>query len=204
MKVFSYSLGGGNDMDGLTFCAEAIKALAWPGAAIGIVVILRVALRSLLDRIKQASVGGDNGPIFQFESSGTRHAPTPTPEKPVPVEGVSFGVRVKDNVANTYWLGADLMTLFDVVLRGGKRDEMLQMFRQANHHMKVLRLRDVPLYERFQRLYEATDKSLDADWTADRRRKVALEIHSIVGTFGRLVEATQPGFSGNAETSADL
>jgi hypothetical protein len=96
------------------------------------------------------------------------------------------------------------MTLFDVVLRGGKRDEMLQMFRQANHHMKVLRLRDVPLYERFQRLYEATDKSLDADWTADRRRKVALEIHSIVGTFGRLVEATQPGFSGNAETSADL
>jgi hypothetical protein len=180
-----------------------LSAIAWPFAVIMSVFVLRVALRNLIDRIKSVSVGGDKGPLIGF-GQGEKAAAAPVPEEPKAVEGVSFKNRVRDNVANTYWVGADLMNLFDIAIRGARRDEMLQIFRQANHHLKVLRLKDAPLYGRFRRLYESTEKSLDSDWTPDRRIEVGREIHSIVGAFGRLVEETQPGFSGDARTSDNL
>jgi hypothetical protein len=180
-----------------------LSALAWPSAVIVSVFVLRVALRSLIDRIDRASVGGDKGPALDFAHVGKVDA-TPAPEEPKAVEGVTFKERVKVNVANAYWVGSDLMTLFHIILRGGSRDEMLRMFRQVNHHLKVLRLKDSPLYIRFRRLYDSTEASLDNDWTQARRIETVREIQSIVGAFGRLVEETQPGFSGDPQTSANL
>lgn len=180
---------------------QILSAIAWPIAVIVSVIILRIALRNLIDRIKSASVGGDKGPLIEFDRGEKPAAIPPAPEEPKAVEGVPFKDRVRSNVANAYWVGADLMNLFDIVLRGGRRDEMLQMFRQANHHLKVLRLKDSPLYTRFRRLYDATEKSLDSDWTSTRRIELGREIHGIVGAFGRLVEETQPGFSGDAKSS---
>lgn len=179
-----------------------LSAIAWPIAVVVSVIVLRVALRNLIDRIKSASVGGDKGPLITFGHGEKTSSSVPVPEEPKAVEGVAFKERVRDNVANTYWVGADLMNLFDVVLRGGPRDEMLKLFRQANHHLKVLRLKESPLYGRFRRLYDATEKSLDSDRTQARRIEMVREIHSIVGAFGRLVEETQPGFSGDAKTRA--
>ena len=180
-----------------------LSSIAWPLAVVASVFMLRVALRSLIDRIKSASVGGDNGPVIEFDR-GERSVAAPAAEAPKAVGGVTFKDRVRENVANTYWVGADLMTLFDVILRGGKRDEMLKMFRQVNHHLKVLRMKDAPLYDRFRRLYDSAEKSLESDWSSARRLEVAREVHSITGAFGRLIEETQPGFSGDAQTSAAL
>ena len=181
-----------------------LSAIAWPIAVIVSVIILRVALRNLIGRIKSASVGGDKGPLIKFDHDEKPAAVPPAPEEPKAVDGVPFKDRVRSNVANAYWVGADLMNLFDIALRGGRRDEMLQMFRQANHHLKVLRLKDSPFYARFRRLYDATEKSLDSDWTPARRIELGREVHGLVGAFGRLVEETQPGFSGDAKTSDQM
>jgi hypothetical protein len=182
---------------------QILSAIAWPIAAIVAVVVLRVAIRHLIDRIKSASVGGDKGTVVKFEPD-ERTKESRVPEIPESVDGVSFNHRVRDNVANTYWVGADLMTLSDIVIRGGSRDDMLHMFRQANHHLKVLRLKDSPLYGRFRRLYDSTEQSFDSDWNPARRLEVAREVSSIAGAFGRMVEETQHGFSGDPQTSADL
>ena len=181
-----------------------LSAIAWPLTVVFSVLVLRVALRSMIDRIKSASVGGDSGPLLQFQIPEKTTPASAPPQAPAPVSGIPFAERVRSHVANTYWLGADLMTLFDVVLRGGKRDEMLRMFRQADHHMKILNLKSSPLYERLRKLYDTTEASLESDWTAARRLELAREIHSIAGGFGHLLERTQQGFSGDAQTSDNL
>lgn len=182
-----------------------LSAIAWPAAIVFSVFILRIALRGLIDRIRSASVGNESGPIIKVDmGDGNNPGPPPPAEKPRDVDGISFSARVRSNVTNTYWVGADLMTLFDVILRGGNRDQMLALFRQVNHHLKVLRMKDTPLYVRFRRLNESVEKSLDSDWLPSRRAEVAREVHSITGSFGQLVAETQPDFSGDAKTSADL
>lgn len=180
-----------------------LSAVSWPCAVIISVLVLRDALRKLLNRMSSASVGGEKGPLINFASEG-QPAPPPTQSMPNDVEGISFERRVRNGVANTYWLASDLMAIFHSVLQRDSRDTILGVFRQANHHMKVLRLKDTPLYSRFHRLYDYADKSLDSDWTDQRRIEVAREVHSIMGGIGRLIEATQPGFSGDAQTSINL
>lgn len=126
------------------------------------------------------------------------------PVEPKAVDGGTFKERVRDYVANTFWVGADLNNLVAVIIRGGGRDEMLQMYRQASHHLRVLRLKDSAIYGRLRQLYESTERSLDSDWTQSRRIDVMREIHAIISAFGHLIEDTQPGFSGDARTSANL
>lgn len=182
-----------------------MSAIAWPSAVVLSVVILRVTLRNLIDRIESASVGGNQIATINLATGNETNASrAPVVEKPPTIEGVPFETRIRDNVANTYWVGADLMNLFDTVLRCTRRDEMLPLFRQVNHHLKVLRLKETPLYERFQRLHEDAEKSLDSDWTQSHRIEVVREIHSIVVALGHLIENTQPNFSGDAKTSDNL
>jgi hypothetical protein len=170
-----------------------LSAISWPITILAIVIILRDVLGSLISRINKAAFGGENGACIEFNDQRPALEET-TPEVPREGEATKFKDRIREKVANTYWVASDLVTLFDVILRGGKRGDMLGVYRQVNHHLKELQLDDTPIYKRFRRLYDLTEKSLESDWSAQKRIEVAREVNIIMASLGGLIEKMQPGY----------
>jgi hypothetical protein len=104
-------------------------------------------------------------------------------------------------VASIFWAGCDLTLVYDILLRGGDRGSIAHVFRQANHHMKGTGLRGAPIQIRLQRLTDEAAKSLEKDWTSERRVEVAREAYSIARELGEMTMPLQPGASGDPRTS---
>jgi hypothetical protein len=71
-------------MDWLTFFVEITKALAWPLAVFGAVVLLRDPISDLLRRFRGATFGGASVDMQQPEASSNKPVETPAPPLPAP------------------------------------------------------------------------------------------------------------------------
>lgn len=208
--------------------APLMAAIAWPLAVLTSVFLLRPAILRLLRRVAKL-VLGPNAVEFNPDEEGfdaTRTAPRatfsadeeslrdslppaipPGPTGPTgpPTQNPSAetaGPRIKkEKVSSIYWTGCDLTFVYDVILRGGDRGNITHVLRQANHHMKGSGMKDSGLQVRLQRILDDATKSLEKDWTPDRRVEVAREVYQIAREFGDMTMDLQPGFSGDPKTS---
>jgi hypothetical protein len=173
-----------------------LSALAWPLVAVLAIIIFRHSIRQLLQRLKEAKFWGTSGPSIAFgESPADKPSPSQSGSAAASPGEQELSSRIdKTKPANLFWLGNDLMELFDALLRGGDRNTIVLMLRQANHHLKSVGLDGSPLQQRLLRLFQEAEKSLITDWNNQRRTDYAQEIRSIVREFGNIVEASQSGF----------
>jgi hypothetical protein len=129
-------------MDGLTFIAEMIKALAWPLAAVAIALIFRQQLGALLRRMSQGRLGPAEVE-FEFEQELRVLAA----QSCVPAEGA---------VA----VGAAMMPS-----AGAGRQAILGAWRNLQHRaqagMHSLAACDVALYRRLRSLSDLASQRLD-------------------------------------------
>lgn len=173
-------------------------------AALSVVVVIiftwqRLLMNRILDR--KAIISS----LIKFgESPADKSGPSPSGSAAASPEeqGLSSSID-QAKPANLFWLGNDLMELFDALVRGADRDKIVYMLRQANHHLKSVGLDGSPLQQRLLRLFQEAEKSLNADWTNQRRTDYAQEIRSIVREFGNIVEASQPGFQAHPKQWSD-
>lgn len=70
-------------MDGLTFIAEVVKALAWPVAAVVLGLLFRGEIRALLAKLKKGKVGPAEFEFEQAVAALKQEVPTPS-SSPVP------------------------------------------------------------------------------------------------------------------------
>ncbi len=190
---------------------QILSAIAWPAVVLGLVVLLRHALLGLLERLEYVLWGDKKINFKQWgaanfartkeNATGEAVAVNPVekqdalqaaPPHPGPPPAIAM-----EKIGNIYWLGSDLVNAVDVLLRNGNRDAIAHILRQANHHMKVIGLVGSPLQSRLQRLRDDAAKSLEKDWTAERRVQTAQDIFSIMVEFGHMTERLQPGFDPN-------
>lgn len=163
-----------------------VSALAWPAVVLILLVIFfllfRAEIRQLLDRTRTAKLPW--GSTFDFED------PRVSPEETGP-----FGDIVKwGNSGNLFWLGHDLMWTVDVLLRNAPRQQIARGLRQSLHHIGALGLTDSAMMTRLDRLKEEAERSLEREWTPQRRQEYAREVYSILGGVAKLAEANQPDF----------
>jgi len=187
--------------------ATILSAIAWPLVVLTSVLVLRRAIDRLLTRLERA-FWGDKGLTFGEYSpkppggkksdelvKGLIENGGKAPNTSAAVTAGNSGPAIDPSkVGNLFWLGSDLMFAFDTLLRGGDRGAIANIFRQANHHMKMLGLKGAPIQVRLQRLTDEAAKSLEKDWTNDRRVEFAREVYSIGREFGETNERLQPGF----------
>lgn len=202
---------------------QILSAVAWPLVVVFALYKFAPELKSLLGRILSASWGDKviqfgeekrtskpgllgrllarisgkktdiSGPLPPDEPpnpAGTPIVPVPPPAAPV------ADVIDKSKIGDIYWVGADAMNGYDVLLRGGNRDQITHMLRQVNFHMKQTGMQGDPLQVRAERLFNDATKSLESDWIAAKRVSTANELASIVLAFGQRIEKFQPGFKG--------
>lgn len=127
-------------MDGLTFIAEMIKALAWPLAAVVIALIFRQQLRALLTRISKGRLGPAE---FEFE----QELKVLAAQSCVPAEGaVATGAAVMASAV-------------------AGRQAILTAWRNLEHRaqagMHLLAVCDVALYRRLRSLRDQAGQRLD-------------------------------------------
>jgi hypothetical protein len=194
-----------------------LSAIAWPLVIFAGFLFFGGPLRSLLGRILSASWGDK---VIQFGTEGRssklvfwrrwfgifnkdnlKAEPSIPPAAPVekasaPAPTANDEKIDKTKVGDIYWVGADAMNAYDVLLRGGSRNDIVHMFRQVNHHLKQVGLLGDPLQIRVERLFTDAAKSLDSDWNGNRRVEVAKEVAAVVREFGQRTEKHQPGFKG--------
>ena len=110
-------------------------------------------------------------------------------DEPGPLKSVNW-----DNTGNLFWVGYDLMSGIDFLLRGAPRDKILHALRQSWWHVTCLRI-DVPSIEgRLAELNADAEKTPEWDWTQEKRDAYSKEVYSIIGELGDLAADNQPGF----------
>jgi hypothetical protein len=175
-----------------------LSAIAWPAVVVVAVFLYREPIRAFIARMILKLKVGDKSlefsPLFDEGKSAV------APPQPPMEGGVPFADRLRNCPANVFWVGSDLANMINVIYRGADRNRILNMYRQSNHHMKVLGLKNTPLHARFMRLYGGAEASLSTDWTPARREQDAREVTSIRGEIAALIENSQPGFSGDPKT----
>jgi len=199
---------------------KTLSALAWPFAVFISVVLLRRALLSLLNRVENL-IWGDKSVKFsrmgaEYSKSETSRAPKPEEITDADATQQALALELPEGttqavaatakldgtkVASIFWAGCDLTYVYDILLRGGDRGTIAHVFRQANHHMKGTGLKGTSIQLRLQRLTDDAAKSLERDWTSERRIEFAREAYGIARDLGEMTIPLQPGFSGDPTTS---
>jgi len=175
-----------------------LSAIAWPMVVALTAFLFRGPIRDFIAKMTLKLSVGDKTAEFStgFPPEGEKSAPPP------PVHG--FADKIKTMPANVFWVGSDLVYLFDLLQHGGPRARIVELYRQANHHMKMLGLKDTPLHQRFMKLYTEAQASLEADWTNARRSRDLREAAAVRADIAALIESSQQNFSGDAKTSDAL
>jgi hypothetical protein len=160
-------------------------------------------IRDLLKRLHTAKLPGGTEATFEYGKTSVDQSDQSTPSKTMLAEILTDKKTQPDkirwnNIGNVYWLGHDLMWTIDVILRNAPRETIIHGLRQSLHHAQCLGFTDMPLESRLARLESDANRSLQQDWTAEKRILLAKELASIRDEAGRLASSYQPYFCSNS------
>jgi len=188
--------------DNLAPVLAACTTLAWPLFAIMLVFVFRNDIRQLLKRLQTAKLPGGTEAIFEYGEASVDKSAQPAPSKSAPAQILANEKPLSDqirwnNTGNLYWLGHDLMWTIDVTLRNAPRETIVYGLRQSLHHAQCLGFTGTPLESRLARLKSDADRSLQQDWTTEKRTLLVNELASLRDEIGSLASSHQPDFRPN-------
>ncbi len=184
----------------------AFVSCAWPLFFLITIVIFRKEARQLLNGLEKATFPGGTEVSFRYgEASVDKGSVEPAKQKKI-VETVDSQTtesseiqRSKTKTGDIFWLGHDLMWTIDVILRGAPRDRIVHGLRQSLHHVRMLKLINGPVESRLSELKANAEKSLEVDWTAERRNNFVAQLSEIIGEVANSAVVHQPGFKGSPD-----
>jgi hypothetical protein len=100
----------------------------------------------------------------------------------------------REKFGNIYWVGHDLLWTVAQLASKGSRDKILEGLFQSKHHLNEVRLVDSRFNSRLERIYQEALHTVESDWTAERRARVATEVQSIARELGGVISANQSAF----------
>jgi hypothetical protein len=174
-----------------------IRALVWPALTGAIVFYFRKEIRELLKKLQELkAIGGPGLWNFLFDSSEDGQ-PSPQPQVALasPSNAAQGSIPFdKDKYGNIFWVGHDLLWTVAQLLSKGPREKILEGLFQSKHHLNEVRFVESSFSSRLERIYHETLRTVESDWTAERRGKVATEVQSIARELGGVISANQPAF----------
>jgi hypothetical protein len=177
-------------MDGL---ASIVGHLVWPGLVAFLVWVFKEPVRDVLTRGLSGKLPGgleiNIAPPDRLHET-RRENDTELGHPLAPQNSYMW----RKKVANTFWLGHDLMFTIDVILRGKPREEIVHGLCQSLHHLEEIGLSDSIYGSNLERLYESAVGSLESDWTAEKRISVTRDLLSLRNGLGALVKLEQPDY----------
>ena len=114
----------------------------------------------------------------------------------VPVDGEA-AVLGKSKIANTYWLGFDLMKLVYILLGQGSPEMICFQIKQSKYHMTTLGLKGFAPHTQVEQLYDEIHKV--TEWDDTQRIVFAGRAYRVATFTGSLLEMGQPLFDDGRE-----
>lgn len=185
--------------DNLAPVLTACTALAWPLFAAMFVFIFRNDIRQLLKRLQAAKLPGGTEATFQYGEASVDKSAQQTSSKSTTTEIMADKNLPPNqirwnNTGNLYWLGHDLMWTIDIALRNAPREAIVYGLRQSLHHAQSLGLTGLPLESRLARLKSDADRSLQQDWTVEKRTLLVNELASLRDEIGIFASSHQSDY----------
>lgn len=161
--------------------APILAALAWPCVLLVIVLTFREHIAKLLERLEEAAFPGGKAsfrPVRYGDASvdkeqlasGSETKPVVRPEVPGK-QGIKW-----ENSGNLFWVGYDLMSAVDFLLRGAPRDMILHSFRQSLHHVRSLCIWAPSVEGRLAEFYAEAERTPELGWTRAKRDSYPKEL----------------------------
>ena len=179
----------------MDYVFEALRIIiSWPVLALVVILMYRKEVRKLIGRLKKAwvfewgDVPSDKIPEKTEESKSVTASPeTLKPEK--------SPIKLK-NVANIFWVGHDLMWVYDAILRNAPGSSIVHGLKQSLHHIRELGLKDNPIEQKLAKMLQEAEETPDEDWHQTRRGYHAGEVLSIRDHLGGIINKQQRDFRG--------
>ncbi len=179
---------------------EILSVIVWPFVVlvIGVLVLLlfRKDIKNLLNRLKTAKWPGGTETSFNYGEADI-DKPSKKEKNNLSIDNVPLarysGVKW-NNSGNVFWLGHDLVWTIDVIIRGAPRDTIIHGLQQSLHHIHSIGFTTTPIESRMSSLLENAEKTLESDWTPDKRNIYADEVAAVINYIGKLAESNQADF----------
>jgi len=107
--------------------------------------------------------------------------------------GVPSGVKW-ENVADLFWLGADLIWTGQLALRGAPQKRILRGLTQSYHHISELGLAEHAAGKQLASMKSATENRSEADLSREWRSNFSGQIWDVTRILDKLVRGQQPGY----------
>lgn len=171
---------------------ELLKVIAWPITVLIIFLFLKKDIKVLLSRVISAELPG--GAKAGFADYGKVDLDK-RGQKIIDSSPATTITDIKwDKPANIFWIGHDLIWTIDVILRGAPRETIVHGLKQSLFHLRKIGFAGTSIEARLSRLHENAEKSLQTDWTDDKRAMYANEVANVAGFIGSLVNNFQPDY----------
>jgi hypothetical protein len=174
-----------------------IRALVWPALTGIIIFYFRKEIRDLLKKLQELKAIGGSG-LWNFLFDSPRDG-QPSPQGPSAVADTPSVAKGsipfdKEKYGNIFWVGHDLLWTVAQLLSKGPREKILEGLSQSKHHLNEVRFVELSFSSRLERIYQEALRTVESDWTAERRGQVATQVQSIARELGGAIIATQLGF----------
>lgn len=168
---------------------DIIGHVAWPVtvmvALFSFLFMFKEQIKEVLGRIRSAKFPGGAEVMFSDLSTAQRDEIAKVVE---PDRGSGNWTKA----GNIYWLGHDLMWTMDVLLRNAPKQYIVHGLRQSLYHLTAIDLEETRFGTSISQLLDSASKSMESDWTDERREQAATDLRTLTDELGTLATLEQP------------
>jgi hypothetical protein len=186
-------------VDIMNFIVKTFDALAWPLVTLLLVLLFRVNIASLIDRIRSVK---HKDTVFEFGEENLDTEAIKTDLKPLTEIKITADLTSSPKIpiekpATLFWLGNDLMWIQDMLYRNAPSWSIVEGLKNLQKYTRALGFKGSLADTELTRLLRDTQATLDSglsNWSPEFKLSLARQIEPIKWFISARAEEQEPGF----------